>query len=93
MTQKTNSKESINSKSCQNKPVEIAIIGGGIAGLYSAWRISSDSPDNFKANLYESDSRLGGRICSQLIPGLPFKAELGAMRFRQNHQILCTLLV
>lgn len=84
--------KSKNSENCQNDPVEIAIIGGGIAGLYSAWRISSDSLNNFKVNLYESDSRLGGRIYSQEIPGVPFKAELGAMRFRQTHQILCKLL-
>ena len=90
MTQKNNS---VKTETTTSEPVEIAIIGGGIAGVYLAWRIALDSSDNIKATLYESENqRLGGRIHSQEIPGLPFKAELGAMRFRLSHQILCALL-
>ncbi len=38
---------------------QIAIIGGGIAGLVSAYELSQL---NHKVTLLESDSRLGGRI-------------------------------
>jgi hypothetical protein len=92
MKRKIKSMKSTNSENQGKIPVKIAIIGGGIAGLYTAWRILSDSPEKFDVTLYESDSRLGGRIYSQKIPELPFKAELGAMRFRLSHQILCALL-
>lgn len=70
----------------------VAIIGGGIAGLYAAWRIVSDGKNDYEVCLYESSERVGGRIHSQEISGIPFKAELGAMRFRPNHHLLNALL-
>jgi protoporphyrinogen oxidase len=64
----------------------VAIIGGGISGLYAAWRIARATSDT-RIDIFESDSRLGGRIWSQEIPGIPFRAELGAMRFRSTHAL------
>jgi monoamine oxidase len=66
----------------------IAIVGGGIAGIYTAWRLLQDTGKAFEIHIYEKDSRLGGRIRSQTIPGIPFTAELGAMRFKPRHQLL-----
>ncbi|MBU0538443.1 MAG: FAD-dependent oxidoreductase, partial [Gammaproteobacteria bacterium] len=37
-------------------PLNIAVIGSGIAGLSSAWLLSK----NHKVTLFEQDSRLGG---------------------------------
>jgi monoamine oxidase len=77
---------------------QIAIVGGGIAGLYTAWRLlqqnklkqgQGDLP--FRIHLYEKEG-LGGRIRSQNIPCIPFKPELGAMRFRRSHMLLNALL-
>ena len=92
MTEKTKTGKSQNSETDPNKPIKIAIVGGGISGLYLVWRILSDSSTNIEITLYESADRLGGRIYTQNIPGLPFKAELGAMRFRLSQKLLYALL-
>ena len=74
----------------------IAVVGGGIAGIYTAWRLlqhnQSEEVPRFVVHLYESDERLGGRIRSEKIPGTHFSAELGAMRFRPSHKLLNSLL-
>lgn len=73
-------------------PQQVAVVGGGIAGLYAAYRLMSQKPQSYEVSLFESSSRLGGRICSQDIPGLPFNAELGAMRFPERHRLLVNLI-
>lgn len=70
----------------------ICIIGGGIAGLYTAWRILEDGDPSLRVEIFEASASFGGRIKSQAIPWIPFKAELGAMRFRSNHLLLRSLL-
>jgi len=78
----------------------VAIVGGGISGIYTAWRLLQQNQEDvslhrqlsFQIHLYERESRLGGRIRSEKIPGTDFRAELGAMRFRPSHLILNTLL-
>ena len=73
--------------------VRVAIIGGGIAGIYAAWRLThADCGTKFEVRLIEATSRLGGRIRSQLIPPLKFSAELGAMRFHPTHHLLRALI-
>jgi len=69
----------------------IAIVGGGIAGLYAAWRIARSTIDTH-VDVFEADDRLGGRIWSETVPGVPFRAELGAMRFRSTHVLFRALL-
>jgi monoamine oxidase len=71
---------------------KVAVIGGGIAGLYTAWRILQDSSTPCRVAVYESLDRTGGRLLSKEIPDLPFRAELGAMRFRRNHHLLAGLI-
>jgi hypothetical protein len=72
---------------------KVAIIGGGIAGVYTAWRLMhSEQADQFEVTLFESTDRMGGRIHSQLIPPLEFRAELGAMRFHPTHHLLRALI-
>ena len=63
----------------------IAIVGGGIAGLYLAWRLlhTADPP---QIHLYEKEKRLGGRVFT--LNGL----EMGAGRFNANHKILMNLI-
>jgi hypothetical protein len=55
---------------------KIGIVGGGIAGLYCAWKLLKE---NNEVALYECLDRLGGRIETQDLHG--FKAECGPMRF------------
>jgi len=54
---------------------KIGIVGGGIAGLYCAWKLI----DKHSVTLYEHQKRLGGRIETHDLKG--FKAECGPMRF------------
>jgi len=70
----------------------VAIVGGGIAGLYASWRLLQDRTNAFEIHLFERDDHVGGRIHSVDIPGIPFLAELGAMRFRPRHQLLNSIL-
>lgn len=72
-----------------NKPTvkkTVAVVGGGIAGLYAALKLRKD----YNVTVFEATDRLGGRILSQSIRDVV--AELGAMRFRKNHLLLMDLL-
>ncbi|MGB5633975.1 MAG: FAD-dependent oxidoreductase [Waterburya sp.] len=63
----------------------IAIIGGGVAGLISAYELSQL---NHQVTILEADSRLGGRIKTHYFSDGTY-GELGAMRIPANHG--CTL--
>jgi hypothetical protein len=73
--------------------VDFAVVGGGISGVYTAWRLSScrNAP---RVALFESSQRLGGRIDSVPLPmAAPGSgAELGAMRFMPFMAIVKNLL-
>jgi hypothetical protein len=73
---------------------DIAVVGAGCAGAYIAYRLANDQ--KFKSldlNIYEADSRHGGRLLSAFLPGLDsFRAELGAMRIPAAHSLATALL-
>ena len=70
---------------------DIVIIGGGIAGLYTAYRaLLADS--NRKICILEKYHRLGGRIHTYEKPDFPISIEYGAGRFHRGHRLLCKLL-
>lgn len=82
---------------------DIAVVGMGAAGLYTAWRLCNAQNDELvfgtparqlKLAIYDTqtEDRVGGRLCTQPLPGYPFLAELGGMRFRSN-QLLVSGLV
>jgi monoamine oxidase len=66
-------------------PVDYAIIGGGVAGLYTAWRLMSSTGFKGSVRIFERRSRVGGRLITAAMPGIPFRAELGGMRFTNRH--------
>lgn len=79
--------------------LDFAIVGGGVAGLYSAWRIASTSPDVINRligkpsgvpslKLFEATTRVGGRLLTVRMPGTTFLAELGGMRYTTSHILL-----
>lgn len=88
------------------KKKKVAIIGGGIAGLYAAWRLRARRKD-LDITVYEADGRVGGRICttqfgitervdvvandSDRLEVTAINAELGAMRFPHEHKLLLNL--
>lgn len=65
------------------------IVGGGIAGLYSAYLLLQKTR-NTSILLLERDTYLGGRVKTIRTNDLTFEA--GAGRFNQNHKLLLSLL-
>lgn len=63
---------------------DVAIIGGGISGLYCALKLSP----NLKVILFESNDYFGGRIKTNVDPHF----EIGAGRFNEQHVLFCKLL-
>ena len=71
--------------------LDVAIVGGGVSGVYSGWRLLTGSPTQRaiapKIALFESSSRVGGRLLSVVPPGIAdTRVELGGMRFPSSHK-------
>lgn len=66
--------------------LDFAIVGGGIAGLYAAHRLLGAGNENI--HVFETSERLGGRLLTVDMPGVPFRAELGGMRFLDRHLLV-----
>ena len=61
---------------------DIAIVGAGVAGTYTAWRLRNQGK---KITTYEYSDRIGGRCHTVKFPGIPdVNIEMGAMRFLPN---------
>ena len=76
--------------------LDYAIVGGGVAGIYSAWRLVDAAPGGKRPTiaLFESSDRLGGRLLSVVPPLIPdARVELGGMRYIQSIQPWVTALV
>ena len=56
---------------------DVVIVGGGIGGLYAAWRLMKST--NLTVCVMEASHRFGGRFHTVTMPG-GFTADLGAMR-------------
>jgi protoporphyrinogen oxidase len=67
--------------------IDIAVVGGGAAGLYTAWRLACAGKSSVV--LFDSAERVGGRIESVRIPGANATVDLGAMRFFSTQQVVC----
>ena len=65
------------------------IIGGGITGMYLAYKLTKLHPD-CPLTIIEKTNRLGGRVLTKTINGS--KLEIGAGRFSENHKILKGLI-
>ncbi|MGE0783509.1 flavin monoamine oxidase family protein [Mycolicibacterium sp.] len=73
--------------------LDTAVIGGGIGGLYAAWRLGNGHEPADKIAVFEATDRLGGRIMSVNMPGTSgLSAEFGAMRFLDNQRIVASLV-
>lgn len=68
-----------------NNVLDYAIVGAGVAGIYSAWRLINDAGSagaRPSIGLFEASDRLGGRLLSVTPPGIPqARVELGGMRY------------
>jgi len=66
--------------------LDIAIIGGGVAGTYAAWRLALERP-HLTTRLFEASDRIGGRLHSVAFPEAPhLVVEGGGMRFLDAHR-------
>lgn len=74
--------------------IDTAIIGGGMSGLYSAWRLATARPEAAAGvHVFEMSNRTGGRLETIRMAGMPHvPAELGGMRIMSS-QILVNTLV
>jgi lysine 2-monooxygenase len=87
-------------------PLDVAIVGGGVSGLYAAWRLATcpagESPqlDQLTARrrgplrvaLFEMSRRLGGRLLTLTPPGAPgLIVELGGMRYLPTQPLVTRL--
>lgn len=63
---------------------KVVVIGAGMSGLYSTWRLLNETEDNSDIVILERSGRTGGRLDSDLIEfsdGDIVKEEEGGMRF------------
>lgn len=88
--------------------LDVVIVGGGVSGVYSAWRMltgvpQADSPlarwakarpdGKLAVNLYERTHRIGGRLLSVTPPNMPhIRCELGGMRYMSSQTLIRSLV-
>ena len=88
--------------------LDVAIVGGGVSGVYSGWRLRESPPNQsqllqawavqrpdgkLKVSLFERSERIGGRLLSVTPPGMPsLRAELGGMRYLSTQIIVRSLV-
>lgn len=75
-----------------NDLIDVAIVGGGISGIYTGWKLQKqDSTRSIR--LYELSERIGGRLISLDPPEMyGIKAEFGGMRYLTNQPIVSNLV-
>lgn len=71
-------------------PLDIAVVGGGVGGLYAAWRLLDAGSDAYRsAAVFEMSHRIGGRLLTVIPPDAPsLRAELGGMRFLDSQHLV-----
>jgi monoamine oxidase len=89
--------------------LDVAVVGGGVSGAYVAWRLQTAAIDELGASLgdlararaarrlrvglFEYGDRIGGRLFSLTLPGVPdTPVELGGMRFLNSHTRVLALV-
>jgi monoamine oxidase len=84
--------------SATSTPLDVAIVGGGVSGLYTAWRLACDRGGQDRPvpsmRIFESGDRVGGRLLTWLPGGTGggLRAELGGMRFFKEQELVWNLL-
>ncbi len=74
--------------------LDIAVVGAGVSGAYCAWRLQHHLGDGARIALFEYGDRVGGRLYTVTLPGLPHvKAEVGGMRYIPSQHYMVAGLV
>lgn len=79
-----------------NSPLDVAIIGAGASGLYSAFRLLTGQDESGQRALpnlaiFEASPRIGGRLHSIQLSPDRLACELGGMRYLSSHKIVASL--
>jgi hypothetical protein len=88
--------------------LDVAIVGGGVSGVYSAYRLLTATPEEgsdlarlaaqrpdgkLRVAVYELSRHVGGRLLSATPPGMPnTTVELGGMRYKSTHTYVKALV-
>ncbi|UWR23903.1 FAD-dependent oxidoreductase [Sulfitobacter sp. S190] len=79
----------------QDTELDIAIVGAGVSGVYSAMRLMGSPradtsplpPGDLRVEVFEQSNRIGGRLLSLQPPGVPnTRVEVGGMRYTSEHK-------
>jgi lysine 2-monooxygenase len=73
-------------------PIDYAVIGAGVSGLYCAWRLKQACPEK-NIVVFEYSNRIGGRLLTTSLPRTDLKVELGGMRYIDREHVIFTHLV
>lgn len=81
-------------KSDNLEDLDVAVVGGGVSGLYTAWRLAIDGGQTGPSvALLEASDRLGGRLWSVGMNGeTAIPAELGGMFFSDAQALVYSLI-
>jgi hypothetical protein len=95
-------------ESAAHDMLDVAIVGGGVSGLYSAYRLLTATPEKgsdlarlaarrpdgkLRVAVYELSKHVGGRLLSATPPGMPnTTVELGGMRYKSTHTYVKALV-
>jgi monoamine oxidase len=76
--------------SSEGNPLDVAVVGGGVSGAYTAWRLAGSNSDDYRSvALFEMSRRIGGRLLTLTPPDAPsLRAELGGMRFLSTQTLV-----
>ncbi|MEH1129134.1 flavin monoamine oxidase family protein [Micromonospora sp. CPCC 206061] len=79
------------------KHYDVVIVGAGVSGLYTAWRLLSGQPAKKpkpSVAIFEASDRVGGRLLTwnPAGPAGGLRAELGGMRFFEDQQLVWNLI-
>ncbi len=83
----------LNNGMAPDMKVEVAIVGAGTSGLYSAFRLTTDKKyTGEQLQVFDMNTKIGGRLESVIMPGMDFWGELGGMRYLTSQEIVTTLI-
>jgi monoamine oxidase len=76
---------------------DVAIIGGGISGVYCGWRLigadGNSRPRSARLVVCERSPRIGGRLNTLVPPKMPnLRAEIGGMRYTTTQPLIRSLV-
>jgi monoamine oxidase len=72
--------------------LDTAIVGAGVGGLYTAWRLLGCGQPPGGVAVFEASARVGCRLFSVTMPGTTgIAADFGGMRFLSSHALFTSV--